>query len=359
VSIRVLCEDRPDGPATGAVKIRFEVEDTGIGIPVSLHPKLFEVFTQADNSATRKYGGTGLGLSISKRLVELMGGEIGFHSQEGVGSIFWFTLDLQDAEKSLTPVSDPSTSRTILSEGDIRLALVVEDNEINQRLMTRMLETVGLRVVAVASGADAIVAVRRQKFDLVFMDCQMPGMDGYEATEEIRRYEAEAAKSPVPIIAVTASVIKGDRERCLAVGMNDYLAKPIDPDLLISRINHWLKKSLDLRALERIRQMNIEGEADFLEELVKIFRDTSPERIERMRSAIENRDGRALAREAHYLKSSSANLGAMQLSSICQKLDEMGRSESFEGATETLNDLRDLYPGVCSALQHEVHSFQT
>jgi signal transduction histidine kinase/CheY-like chemotaxis protein/HPt (histidine-containing phosphotransfer) domain-containing protein len=354
VAVRVLGQSSNEL----SIKLRFEVEDTGIGIPESQRERVFELFTQADHSAARKYGGTGLGLAISKRLVELMGGEIGFHSTEGVGSVFWFNLNLN--LDSATPMTRPQAKQfsSALSSG--KTALVVEDNEINLKVMIRMLDSMGLQAVAANSGVEALRMMRERSFDLVFMDCQMPGMDGYETTREIRRLEAEApSRKAVPIVAVTASAVKGDRERCLASGMDDYLSKPLDATKLLTRINYWLRSAedpvdLDLGALARIRKMNVQGQGDFLAELVGFFRDSSPKRIAGMRAAIEKADAASLSRDAHYLKSSSANLGAMELSSLCQRLDELGRSGVFDGASETLDAVEFAYQGACAALHQQL-----
>jgi signal transduction histidine kinase/ActR/RegA family two-component response regulator len=218
------------------VSLRFEVRDTGIGIAPEQREKLFQPFSQADASTTRRFGGTGLGLSISKRLIELMGGEIGVESQPGAGSVFWFTLPFAppDGAAATAPTAGFALpAMTAISAGiappqhrDARI-LLVEDNPTNQHLALRLLEKRGYRVTVAAHGAAALDLLEREAFDLVLMDCQMPVMDGYEATRRLR--SSRTAKNPhLPVIAMTAHAMAGDRELCLAAGMDDYIAKPID-----------------------------------------------------------------------------------------------------------------------------------
>ncbi len=215
--------------AAGAPMLRFSVEDSGIGIREDKLDSVFEKFTQADASTTRRFGGTGLGLSICARLVKLMGGEIGVSSREGKGSTFWFTLPLHVATSEVTPQENLVAARNAaphVSTNSFRpRILVVEDNGVNLRVASRTLENMGCIVESAEDGAKAVEMVKMQAYDLVFMDCHMPIMDGYEATAEIRRGEADGKR--VPIVAMTASVMQGDREQCLRAGMDDYVSKPI------------------------------------------------------------------------------------------------------------------------------------
>jgi CheY-like chemotaxis protein len=218
-------------------KVHVAVRDTGIGIPAAAQGHLFDAFRQADGSTSRKYGGTGLGLAISRRLVELMGGSIGLDSVEGVGSTFWFTFDLarqRDPMKAAAVRTAPATTRSGL-QGRV---LVVEDNAVNQKVSLLQLKKLGLTADAVANGREAIQALGRAPYDLVLMDCQMPVMDGFEATRAIRA--TATAYQRIPIVAMTANALKGDREECLAAGMDDYISKPIKVDDLAAAIEKWI-----------------------------------------------------------------------------------------------------------------------
>ena len=220
-------------------RIRFNVVDTGIGISPENCSNLFQPFTQVDNSDQREHGGTGLGLSISKRLVELMGGEIGVTSQLGVGSTFWFAIPLPETElpgqdvqapiETPTPTPEPATRKS-------RHFLIVEDNLVNQRLATRFVQKLGFTSDVAVNGSEAVDMVLSREYDLVLMDCQMPVMDGYAATEEIRKREIGRH---TPILAVTARAMKEDEERCLAVGMDAFLSKPLDLAKLAEVIEQW------------------------------------------------------------------------------------------------------------------------
>ena len=219
VSINVSSESA----ALNQHKITIEVKDTGTGIPKRSLQKIFEAFTQADSSTTRRFGGTGLGLSISKRLVDFMGGTIGVESEEGHGSRFWFTLNFSSAENTQTIT--PTTQPPVYSGKRLRV-LLAEDNTVNQMIALSMLKKMGHSGVAVANGNEVLDALREASYYLVLMDCQMPEMDGYEATRTIRSNDSLNCKN-IKIVAMTANAMAGDREKCIAAGMNDYITKPV------------------------------------------------------------------------------------------------------------------------------------
>jgi len=235
-------------------KIRFLVNDTGIGIPANRQDILFSPFTQVDGSTTRQYGGTGLGLAISKHLAELMGGKIGLENEEGEGSTFWFTavFEKQTAGSGSTDEKfvktedegaiERSDAEPIISENakrKIRI-LVAEDNPVNQKVAQAMLRKMGLRADVVANGQEAINGLQMIPYDLVLMDCQMPEMDGFEATRSIRQEGSRALNPQIPIIAMTASTMQGDREKCIQAGMSDFIAKPVQKRELAEIIDRWL-----------------------------------------------------------------------------------------------------------------------
>ena len=223
------------------VLIRVEVEDTGVGIPTNKHQKLFIAFSQADGSTTRKHGGTGLGLTIVRQLVEMMHGNLGMESEVEEGSKFWFVIPLGiacEAELSATEVVE--LDKPVRLEGRI---LLVEDNPVNQMVAKKMLEKIGLQSELAENGVEALELLKRDSFDAVLMDCQMPEMDGFKATSLWREQEAQSGDGHLPIIAMTANVMEGDRERCLASGMDDYLGKPVRQAELGVDLQRWLKSA--------------------------------------------------------------------------------------------------------------------
>ena len=221
----------------GGPSLRFEVEDTGIGISDEDAVLLFQPFSQGDGSSTRRFGGTGLGLVICRELAALMGGDVGFRSEPGKGSVFWFHAALESVDAENRLLLHPKHLPADHLFGDLRI-LVAEDNEINQMVSASLLERLGCRVDLVNNGHEALAASRKKEYDVIFMDCHMPELDGYTATARIRQMESESPGRRRPYItAMTADALEGTRERCLAAGMDGYLSKPIFLEALVEILN--------------------------------------------------------------------------------------------------------------------------
>lgn len=243
IDLRLMVASASANPPSVNVDLRCEVTDTGIGIPDDQAARLFGEFTQADPSTTRRFGGTGLGLAISQRLVRMMDGEIGCVSNPGGGSTFWFTVSLPLPASRLAANIAPGSTGSPPSQQPSKapaagpLVLIVEDNDVNALILTRMLALLGYRSEAVRSGADALASAGRTKYATIMMDCQMPVMDGFTTTMKLR--EQEAGGSRVPIVAITATATTEDHARCMAAGMDDYLPKPIVMERLAETLDRW------------------------------------------------------------------------------------------------------------------------
>ena len=361
------------GVAGNSVVYHFEVHDTGVGISPDKHQQIFEAFSQEDGSTTRRFGGTGLGLAICKQLVALMGGKIGVDSKPGEGSTFWFTIQLELAEcdadeaiaenrRPLRPATDAGRERL---DGRV---LLVEDTPVNQTVAAAMLRKLGCYVDVVTDGAAAVERAGEPGIDLILMDCQMPGMDGFEATRLIRANEP--AGEHTPIIALTANALAGDRERCLAAGMDDYLAKPFTLKELATTLSRWLALDLELavntdrstsgnepvdrQSLHMLRQLTGPDGSSLLDQALGLYLQDSARLMAELESALGGDDTEQVRELSHALKSSSADLGAHGLARLCGKLEHVAQAGSLSGAGELYRRILILYPRVVAALQAEV-----
>jgi signal transduction histidine kinase/CheY-like chemotaxis protein/HPt (histidine-containing phosphotransfer) domain-containing protein len=349
----------------GRVRVWVQVDDTGIGIPQKAQQRLFQSFSQADPSTTRRYGGTGLGLAISKLLVELMGGSIGFRSGEGGGSSFWFELTLPRATDMRRSLPDPvaPAPEGAAAAGPARV-LVVEDNPVNQRLAVRILRRLGYETDVVENGAAAVEACAKQAYDAILMDCQMPVMDGFEATTRIR--QGDGPSRHTPIVAVTAGVQDEDRERCLAVGMDAYVAKPFGPDEIAAALRRFAPGApgsiadqgaaataapeLARGKLDEviIRELLAFTSADFVRELIELFlRNTRAELLALRVSAHVPAQRQAIA---HKLKGSCFTVGAREMAALCSRLETLPGDTPAAEAIGLLNALETEFEDTRNAL---------
>jgi signal transduction histidine kinase/DNA-binding response OmpR family regulator len=326
---------------SGSVKVRIDrafqdrpqllrvlISDTGIGIALERQEAVFEPFTQADGSLTRRFGGTGLGLSISAKLVEMMGGRLFVSSVPGSGSTFATVLSFPLAAPILAasvPEEAPKAEpvRTVRAR-----VLVAEDSPSNQFLVKRLLERAGHTVTIAATGREVIELIRREEFDVILMDLQMPEMDGLEATGTIRQMENDTGKH-LPIIAMTAHAMPGNREQCLEAGMDAYLSKPVQAAELLHVIETATASRVDVlhyaAALDRVG-----GDFQLLQEVAQLFLDEYPETLERIRHGMEQGSAKDVEHEAHTLKGSVANFEAAATVRAALALETLGRSGSLE-----------------------------
>lgn len=343
--------------------VRVEVSDTGIGIPPQHHEYIFNKFTQADTSTTRKFGGTGLGLAICRQLVQMMGGEIGLASAPGEGSTFWFTLPVTATDAQIAMA--PSTQVDALPAEDARV-LVVEDHPINQMLLLKLLKKLGLTHISTAvNGVEALAALERAPANLVLMDCQMPELDGYETTRAIREREAQTGEH-LPIIAMTANAMVGDREKCLKTGMDDYLSKPIDLPKLSQTLGRWLHVTHDATPEAAPAAADSDGEqpidlthlrhftdGDRTEEqaLFSIFLTRAEDTVAALAGAMTQEAAETWRKQAHLLKGASGNLGAKGLFRLCEYA-EKDFAASSDRKQNVLHSIRSELHQVRHFIEH-------
>ncbi len=346
VSLRVSDE--------GHGRLHIDIIDSGIGIAPEKINTLFEAFTQADGSTTRKYGGTGLGLSIVKRLCELMNGTISAVSSPSEGSVFSIDMDvmlgderdLHNRKKLLVNSSQYQdvTSMNIVWPLQTRI-LLVEDNPTNQIVAQGMLETMGLSADIAANGLEAISSIQRATdtlpYTIILMDCQMPEMDGYDASRAIRSGEAGASNKTIPIVAMTANAMRGDREKCLAAGMDDYIAKPISLDILKLALIKWILKQEEKAyqttqsSTEHVLWAKEEalsrmgGNTELLNKIIHSFILDGQKTLGMLKAAIETKNFSDTQLYAHSLKGSSGNVGAHKLQAITKRLEEAATNQDI------------------------------
>ncbi|MBC3889544.1 response regulator [Acetobacterium paludosum] len=395
---RITVRIRKDKEFSDGFQLKFEVQDTGIGLKEEQQSKLFQSFQQADISTTRKYGGTGLGLAISRKLATLMGGEVGVKSEFGKGSIFWFTTHFYGTEKALksndSQVLSGHDNPWVMYETELGIPqkgmkhepekkipdsvtdqkkpqgiynakiLLVEDNELNQEVAVEILRDVGLQVDIAVNGEIAVAMVEQKKYDLVLMDMQMPVLDGLEATKKIRSLNRFR---DLPIVAMTANAMVGDREQCLAAGMNDHLPKPIEPVELFKMLVRWIppfnhtpdfcerridivhEVPLDQESDIRISGLDIElglgrvmGKKKSYMNLLRKFVSGQKNVPDDIKKAISNGDFNTAERLVHTLKGVTANIGAMEINKNAEILETAIREEPASEALKPLIQNIDL-----------------
>ncbi|MCL2469608.1 MAG: response regulator [Alphaproteobacteria bacterium] len=345
----------------GSPKIRFEIEDTGIGISESDQSRLFLEFSQVERSFTRRFTGTGLGLAISRKLVTLMEGEIGVESRLGRGSLFWFTLPMREGEVA-QPLQETKSQSHKLDLSAARI-LLVEDNDTNRLVVRRYLEKAGFSPDEAQDGEQALEMTQSTAYDVILMDVSMPVMDGLMAASRIR-----ASKGPnkdTTIIALTAHAMEGDRQRCLAVGMNDYLEKPLAYDKLVAALERWLAVTIKDRPLQItaeedseiplldpqiLQRMRDELGGSAVQEVTQSFLDDTPARLAAFES---DHDMDAMRQAAHALKSSSASCGLIKLSRLMESLEIAATRKNKRTVATLLPLIKSAYATSTQTLRQE------
>jgi signal transduction histidine kinase/DNA-binding response OmpR family regulator len=313
---------------TGLLDLTLTVTDTGMGIPDAKLPLIFEKFTQADGSITRRFGGTGLGLAITKKLAEMHGGDVTATSQEGVGSRFQVTLKLLAAEKPLVVEAQAPAGAVVERTGRI---LVVEDNLVNQKVLQGLLKKRGYVCGIANDGAQALQALAGGAFDLVLMDVQMPVMDGLETTRQIRRSDRWRQ---LPVVAMTAHAMAGDRERCLAAGMDAYLTKPINSRELFKTLDSYLEMADGEAKAQRsgpdeaplldprFTSSFLPDGSNIVDNMVRLFLQLAPERLERMQRAVKGNEVSVIATEARQVQSAAKSIAASLVADRARRLED-------------------------------------
>jgi CheY-like chemotaxis protein len=334
----------------------FEVTDTGIGMDEDFMKNLFDKFSQEFDSTTRKYGGTGLGMSICKELIDLMGGSIAVSSAKGSGTIVSFRIPLVKGTEADLPVQEAAVIHADLLRG--KKILVTDDNDMNRLVASTVLRSHGAEVVEAASGYEAVECLSARHIDVVLMDIQMPGISGLEATRLIRENGIG-----VPIIAMTANAFKGESEKCINAGMNDYLPKPFREQDLITVLCRWLvagspgagiakpyKRKYDLSLLREISR----GNESFVSKMVQLFCQQAPEMVQQMKAAFQQGDMSDIEALAHKLKPSIDNLAIEELREPVRRLEKAGRNNiPWNEVTALLSQMENVILEVVLDVRQE------
>ena len=356
---RVSLHTSSEGENDACVTLRFSVTDTGVGIPEDCMDSLFRSFSQTDASITREYGGTGLGLAISKQLGEMMGGQVSVESKEGMGSTFRFTTVLEKQSSRQTPYNEQTRPLPPcpLPTADCRI-LLVEDSPINQQVALAMLEKFGLSADVADNGRKAVGSLETEDYDLVLMDVQMPKMDGLEATRVIRDPTSKVRNHDIPIIAMTARAMKGDREHCLEAGMDDYVSKPLESDKLLSAVSYQLSDMRKQPSGEETEvsvdsQSPTTGQATvdnsisgtfgceellcrmnrnemLCREVLKEFSEYLLSQIRGLKESLDKNDAKMAEIQAHGIKGTAANMAAYRVRDVAYEIEMAGQKGELD-----------------------------
>jgi len=360
--------------------IMSSVRDTGIGIPEEKLDSLFKPFSQLDASHSSKYGGTGLGLMICKEFVNMMGGKIGVNSTVNTGSTFHFTIKLEpqkteavvysptsfedqfDLNNYETEVRSPYDDNLKERRNNYKI-LLAEDNVVNQKVVLRMLTELGFDVEAVCNGKDAVEKIQNNHFDAVLMDVQMPEMDGFAATRTIRNMED--LRKNIPVIAITAHALKGDKEKCLEAGMNDYITKPINAKQLSKVLDSWInlqvglkvKKQIEIKPqdgvfdLQRFTEMSL-GDVNFQRELLMDYFEDLDQRLSKLDELVVKKELEDVIKEVHTIKGSSFSLGAVRIGEEALGIELSGKNNDWESVSKRLQTLKTAFGQTKEIVKH-------
>jgi len=342
VSVRQSVSTRADGK----LSMVLDVSDTGAGIPAEKVPLIFEKFTQADSSISRKYGGTGLGLAITKRLVELQGGQIRVESRVGRGSTFTVEIPFEIAPAAETPVETRLEQPTAAPTAKVARLLLVEDNAVNQRVVLAMLRKKNFAIDVANNGQEALDKLERatERYNVVLMDVQMPVLDGLETTRAIRR---NPSWDYLPIIAMTAHAMIGDRERCLQAGMNAYISKPVQQAGLIAVIEQYLASGTGQVVLPKASGVDrilvdklMQQDRVLVSEMLRLFIEVAPERLEKLETAAACGDAQTLSDEAKSIGAAAEHIASTSLGQLARRIGEAAAQGNFGAVKADLEALR-------------------